>query len=318
MANVAGARSTVVRLGRPVVGAVSRIGSEASDPVELRLRKLLLVGVSLMVLPASIIWGAIYWAAGERGAALLPWLYAVGSIASLALFHLTRRFDILRLTELGLVLVVPFLLTVALGGIEPSSGVILWSFLAPVGAIAFDGPRAARWWFVAYGVLLVIAEPLASAVRPVPAALPEALILTFVALNIGAVSLVAFVLLSTFARQREEAQLRADGLLLNILPPEIAERLKVDRNRIAEQFDATSILFADVVGFTPMSAKPGAGGRREYARRTLLGARRDRRSKRVREDQDDRRLLHGRGRRPPAADPTTPRRSRPPRSRSAT
>jgi guanylate cyclase len=237
-----------------VIETLSRIGWAPDDPVELRLRKLLLVALALMVLPASIIWGAIYWAAGERGAALLPWLYAAGSIASLTIFHLTRRFGLLRLTQLGLVLLVPWLLTLALGGFRPSSGVVLWSFIAPLGAIAFDGPRPARWWFVAYAVLLVIAQPLADAIRPVPATLPDALIVGFVALNIAAVSLVTFVLLFVFALQREEAQLRADGLLLNILPPEIAERLKVDRRRIADQFDETSILFADVVGFTPMSA----------------------------------------------------------------
>lgn len=51
-------------------------------------------------------------------------------------------------------------------------------------------------------------------------------------------------------------QQKAERLLLNILPPEIATRLKNQTNGhvIADQFDAVSILFADVVNFTPMSA----------------------------------------------------------------
>ena len=44
-------------------------------------------------------------------------------------------------------------------------------------------------------------------------------------------------------------------LLLNILPKEISEALKADQRTIAAHYDAASILFADVVEFTPMAAK---------------------------------------------------------------
>jgi class 3 adenylate cyclase len=43
-------------------------------------------------------------------------------------------------------------------------------------------------------------------------------------------------------------------LLRNILPGEIAARLKTDPSMIADDFPQASVLFADVVGFTPMSA----------------------------------------------------------------
>ena len=63
------------------------------------------------------------------------------------------------------------------------------------------------------------------------------------------------MLLVTFARGREAAQQRAESLLLNILPSEIAERLQIDSSSIAEHFDEASILFADVVDFTPLSSR---------------------------------------------------------------
>ena len=50
-------------------------------------------------------------------------------------------------------------------------------------------------------------------------------------------------------------QEKADNLLLNILPEEIAKILKIESRTIADQFDSASVLFADVVNFTPMSAK---------------------------------------------------------------
>jgi PAS domain S-box-containing protein len=45
----------------------------------------------------------------------------------------------------------------------------------------------------------------------------------------------------------------AEELLLNMLPPEIAMRLKKDPSHIADHFASATILFADIVGFTKMS-----------------------------------------------------------------
>ena len=42
----------------------------------------------------------------------------------------------------------------------------------------------------------------------------------------------------------------SDNLLHNILPKHIAQRLKQDPSNIADHFDNTTILFADIVGFT--------------------------------------------------------------------
>ena len=53
---------------------------------------------------------------------------------------------------------------------------------------------------------------------------------------------------------------RADALLLNVLPPSIAGRLKHSPERaIADRHDEISVLFADIVGFTPLSAQLSPG-----------------------------------------------------------
>jgi class 3 adenylate cyclase len=44
-------------------------------------------------------------------------------------------------------------------------------------------------------------------------------------------------------------------LLLNVLPASIAEKLKQQTGIIAERYDDVSVLFADMVGFTPLSAR---------------------------------------------------------------
>ena len=48
---------------------------------------------------------------------------------------------------------------------------------------------------------------------------------------------------------------RADALLLNVLPAPIVDRLKRQEGSLAEHFDQVTVLFADVVGFTPLAAR---------------------------------------------------------------
>jgi guanylate cyclase len=63
------------------------------------------------------------------------------------------------------------------------------------------------------------------------------------------------LLLVTFARGRDIAQARVEALLLNVLPADVAQRLQSDPHSIADHFDEVSILFADVVDFTPLSSR---------------------------------------------------------------
>ncbi len=69
-----------------------------------------------------------------------------------------------------------------------------------------------------------------------------------------------FIVRNVSDRKRAElalrvAQQKSESLLLNILPRPIAERLKQQPGSIAEQFDEATILFADIVGFTPLAAQ---------------------------------------------------------------
>lgn len=62
----------------------------------------------------------------------------------------------------------------------------------------------------------------------------------------------------TERKQAEDAlrteQEKSERLLLNILPQVIADRLKRNETTIAEYFPEVTVLFADIVGFTPLAA----------------------------------------------------------------
>jgi class 3 adenylate cyclase/HAMP domain-containing protein len=56
-------------------------------------------------------------------------------------------------------------------------------------------------------------------------------------------------------RELTEEKQTSERLLLNVLPGPIAERLKTGENLIVDRFDAVSVLFADIVGFTSLSLR---------------------------------------------------------------
>jgi adenylate cyclase len=231
------------------------IGADPRDTADERFRKRLLVGVALIILPFGFVWGCLYWAIGEREVALTPWGYVTGSAISLVVFARTGNFAFLRTAQQLLILVAPAAGMVMLGGLDESSSVILWSLFAPLGAVAFDRPGRAWPWFAAFVATIVLALALSEVVRPNGADLPNAFVRTFDVLNIVVVSFVAMLLLVTFARGRDIAQARVEALLLNVLPADIAQRLQSDPNSIADHFDEASILFADVVDFTPLASR---------------------------------------------------------------
>ena len=57
----------------------------------------------------------------------------------------------------------------------------------------------------------------------------------------------------------EVERAESDRLLLNVLPEAISKRLKRGESPIADVFSDTSVIFADLVGFTPMSADLAPG-----------------------------------------------------------
>jgi class 3 adenylate cyclase len=77
----------------------------------------------------------------------------------------------------------------------------------------------------------------------------------FFALTIAGVATTVFALLEYFVRAREREQEKSERLLLSVLPAPVAARLKEQEGVIADDFPAVTVLFADLVGFTPLAER---------------------------------------------------------------
>jgi adenylate cyclase len=60
-------------------------------------------------------------------------------------------------------------------------------------------------------------------------------------------------LMRTLVSDLDAEKAESERLLLNILPEPIAQRLKTESGVIADRFESVTVLFADIVGFTPLS-----------------------------------------------------------------
>ena len=228
------------------------LGVRPSDDEQERIRKETLTLSTVLVCLLSPAWVITYGVLGLWVPALIPLGYVLISLVSLAVFARTKRYRVFRSVQLALLLALPFALQWSLGGFVASSGVALWALTAPLGALMFAGTRAAAPWFAAYLILLGVSV----ALEPVldPAVIPAPVRIAFFAGNVAGVSLTAYLLLQYFVRQRDREHERSERLLLNVLPEPIAVRLKGGETIIADRFPEATVLFADIVGFTSMSA----------------------------------------------------------------
>ncbi|MGE0579380.1 adenylate/guanylate cyclase domain-containing protein, partial [Reyranella sp.] len=238
-------------VGRFVAWA-GRIGMDKADSPEIVLQKRLAVLLCVGTLPLTALWSAIYFAAGVPLAAAIPGGYTILTPINTVVFAWTRNLPFYRFTQLLAILILPWLLMMSLGGFKESSVVIIWAALTPLVSLLLEELRWTVYWIAGFVVLLI----LSAIVQPylVPAGLPEAFVTWFFVLNVGAVIAITFALLYYFVGQRNHFQERSEMLLLNILPRDISEALKNEQRTIAAHHEAASILFADVVEFTPMAS----------------------------------------------------------------
>ncbi len=73
--------------------------------------------------------------------------------------------------------------------------------------------------------------------------------------NVGIPLTITFLLLRYTDLRRRAAEARSEELLTNAIPAAIATRLKHGEERIAEAYAETTVLFADIVGFTPWAQR---------------------------------------------------------------
>ncbi len=240
------------RLGAAMRTGIVRllsVADEERDDDDLRLRKRIGVAAGIVTVFAPL--SLLILARFHPVAVVVGLSLTVFSIANLLVLARTRRYErfIMAMAISGTIFV-PITVWVG-GGITLAASGLVWGFLVPAYTLLALGPaKGARWYWAFVGVVvaalaLELAAPQPFGVDPYPVQLVGALVHAIAPLTI------VFAMLLYSDRRRREAEARSEALLTNAIPASIATRLKHGEQRIADIYPETTVLFADLAGFTP-------------------------------------------------------------------
>ena len=225
------------------------IADAPDDDDDLRLRKRIGIAAGILTVFAPV--SLPIQAQGHPISFALAVALSAFSAGNLAVLAATRGFEryVVALVAGGTVWVP--LANMVGGGITGSSPGLVWAFLVPAYGILALGPRRAVPWFFAFLLSIGVMAVTDGWARDTFGPAPYPLVVIGWVMNVILPLGIVFLLLRYSDLRRRAAEARADALLTNAIPAAIATRLKHGEERIAETYPETTVLFADIAGFTP-------------------------------------------------------------------
>jgi guanylate cyclase len=229
---------------------------DPADSDERRVEKFAIFLVASACCLAGVVWTAMYYVVfGPGFTTWLPLLFLVCVGSSLVISHLTRNHWIAVYSQIICIIYITALIQWSIGGAFESGLVMIWAFLGPLIALMFFSVRQSVGWLLLYllniTITLVFNDYFASHGQGVS----DEVSMFFFWMNLSIASVVVFVFAGYFVISAVNEREKANRLLLNVLPKEIAPALKSGTRSIAEHYDSASVLFADIVGSTPLFSR---------------------------------------------------------------
>ena len=267
--------------------------SPSDTPTKELIRRTTFLIISTMTVGAGVLWSLMYIYLDEYLAAVMPIVYSscmslILGLCTTGTFRSDSKcgrtiggYTFFVNAQLLLILLLPFAVHVALGGVEKSGGVMLWSFLCPVGAAFFRNTKEGLKWFKLYMLITVVlltkefwdvndyvinddGDNIIDVIysegenSSVVSTVNDAFSFSSKAsssgtirklywwMNIACVKCVIFAAVYSFARELETEYAKSEKMLLNILPSSIVKRIKRGEFPIVDHVADVTILFADL------------------------------------------------------------------------
>ena len=266
-----GQRRKVAVTSTSFLSSLKNAGIHPEDDAETRLKKSLLIFATGLLCLGAMLWLFLYSRVGAQFSATAPFVFQLLLVGNLLFYFRSGNFDFFRHSQLALFLFAPFAVQWSIGNFITASGISLWGLLAPIGALLVFGTRESIAWFFAYlfltGLSGLFDYYLADSIQAQSPSVPIRTSVFFFALNFASVSSIVYLLLRYAIQEKsrsqsalentyrllQDEQERSERLLLNILPAPIADRLKHNKQTIADGFSDVTVMFVDIVNFTKVA-----------------------------------------------------------------
>jgi adenylate cyclase len=230
------------------------LGARPEDDPDLRVRKRAAVGTILATILAALAYLGLGLWTNRPGI----WIFAIVQLATQAglLVYLRRtgRLGPVVVVVLAAGLVITGSGVVAFGGLQQSNGNLVLAVLVPMGAVLLLGRQAALPTYLAFAALVVGAALTNTTLRTSLPIAPE-LGAALYAMNLLVAGIISLGLVVLIDGERLRAKAQSEALLLNVLPRAIVDRLQDGERVIADHCPEVTVLFSDVVDFTPFSER---------------------------------------------------------------
>lgn len=238
--------------------------SEETDTIELRRKKLMFVLISYfsafigLLLCLQLLFGF-----KNNESSFIIFAYSAIVIVNVLLFLLHKEFELHANFFLILTLFTPFLIHLFFIN-DMTTMPLTWGIIVPVAALLIGNSKRALFWLIDYIAIVIITSFIDKYYFHTGAITID---WNFFSGQISTIFLAVLLLfvfhhyvrkaenLSTDHTSLVDEHNRAKDLLNNLLPEEIAMRLKHEKSMIADNIDNVTVLFADMVGFTQLSSK---------------------------------------------------------------
>jgi diguanylate cyclase (GGDEF)-like protein len=158
----------------------------------------------LIIGTLAIGWGSIFLILDKVASAMIPWSYAILSWLSFLYIIKTKNFKLFEISQLVMVLILPFVLMWSLGGFAQGSFFMIWSLFSPIAALAYSSEKNKFNWFYGFILLTIISimiDPLLiKIVKPLPVIITE----LFFGLNIIAGFAGIMILVNSFIDSKKQ------------------------------------------------------------------------------------------------------------------
>ena len=238
-----------------IIKRIERRVSLPGDSETFRTQKALSVILLVAGTALTVINLVTYLTLGITASAmiLIVWILFMLTAALLLLIFPRLWFPLAVTVTLALMTVALTTLVFS-GGFQAGLESAVWLLLGPISAALFIGRRftiITLFFYIIFVITAVLLDPFAQSVAP---QIPQGARLQIAAGNLFMMGIVATSAILYLLGQVDHYRRRADTLLHNMLPVTIASRLKESSETIADGYDAATILFADIIGSTPLFA----------------------------------------------------------------
>lgn len=232
----------------------TRFAARPDDTDEIRSEKNSIFLVAAACSVAGVVWAGMYFLLfGAVLVSVLPLAFVVSVGAALVASHLTGNHRIAIYAQIAGIIYITAFAEWMIGGMYDSGFVMAWATMGPLLALMYFTPRQSVIWLLLFLVNVAITAAFEGYFSQNAMPVSKEAKAFFYVMNLSAPAIVVFAFASYFVRTALNERQKADRLLLNILPAEIARKLKTNQGTVADEFEDVTVLFADIVDYTSYS-----------------------------------------------------------------